>query len=352
MTLDDKVTWLRFAYEKMKVIYPKASSALFRCYTVFKGAKYIKELEAQEAINYKNLKQSKTLPVIYVPVARLPNNNIALLTRADPHYLETETAMPLPLTDLTCDELMDINNAYRVYCTYEYLLRKKGPVYSLLGQEIVKMNTFVDEFINGEYTRLYNHMMSVQLALRVIHKPMTIDFSRFTRFSIQQGNGIRNEYIDMQDRDAVTIPFYNPDPNINLAWVRICVDYKDRGMVELILPDYIAIHLWGEPVQRWHKEYYCPAITETTALQPCYHETSFINLDGCDYPRSLLQRAPEFATLLQIEDQKRQTQEDEMAQLLQKRAKKLEIIKENVQNQMIGLNHIRRIEKTSLLQFF
>ena len=297
VTLESKAKWLLFAYEQVRLVYPQTAWAFFRCYVVFNGAWQIKLMDKTDAEEYERLRATKRLPCVSVPYSRL--KNISTLSRKSLQYIEKKKAFPLPRTTLDA-ELIDIKNAFQLYCTYEHLLRKSGTRLSLLGKRIYQIHEFVEEFMEGNYTRLFYHIVSIHVSWRVSH---SVDVTGFMNVRVLSNDGVTNEYVEMQDKDAVVIPFYNPDQGIRLGWVRLSVQYLNRGRFELILPDFVGIRLFGAPVERWHKDHFCPAIAHAIALQPAYQETSFVHLDGQEIPRSVLENSEEFATVLRLHDQ-------------------------------------------------
>jgi hypothetical protein len=301
LTLTAKVDWLRKAYYLIGKWYPQTASAFFRCYGVFNGAQLVLQSDARDLEKYEKSKAAGTLPTVCVPFSRLSEPGV--YTRKNPVCKDIPIAPPLPRTMMTETQLLSIKNAYALYCSTESVINPKGPMHSLLGEEqITKISEFVDDFLQGETSQFFNHIMSMQIAWRVVNGQPVGELRNVT---LTPTNGVKNEYLEMQDRGAARVPFYRPD-DIAVGWVRACVDYEDWGRYELILPDFVGIKLFGSAVQRWHKEYFCPAITVVMETQPSPTETSFIMIEGTAFPRSVLESAPEFKTLLQLEDRRLQ----------------------------------------------
>ena len=312
LTLASKLEWLRFANDQVRHVYPQTARAFKRIHSIFNAAATIKAMDQERSDEYNRLKALGQLPKVAYQSPCLRKDG--LLTRKNLLNLEADAAAPMPRTNLTEDELMDLKNAFGVYCSFEHLLpRTNGPKHTHLGDQLYKIEAFVEEFMKGQYGRLMCAIASWQIAWRVMHG---VELSGFSRPQLQNHDGMTNEYVEMQDRDAATIPFYNPDHQIRLSWVRLSVDYQRRGF-ELILPDFVALRLFGAPVARWHREQYCPVIAAQIAHEPRYNEQSFVHLDGKEYPRSVVDNAPEFQTVLaQLANRKDQSKSPPEAQLV------------------------------------
>jgi len=305
VTLASKTKWLQFACTKVSEMYPESASAFKRCFIVYNGAKTIKDLDERAQEKYKQLQAANELPIINVKVARLPTTGRGVLTRSNPGCLQLPVGPPLPRTLATEEELLDISNAFDLYYSFEGILKGKNPGFGPHHrEEMPKMYSFVEEFLNGNYSRLYSYMMSMQITLRLT-KGHALDQSLFLNTQIQSDSGIRNEYIDMQGLELNL--FFHPDRDIITSWPRVVTEYKGRGVCELILPDYVAMKMWESPVFVWHRKIFCPAIADLVVLQADWNESEFLHLDGRDYPMSVLHGAPEFAQVLHLH-QRRMTE--------------------------------------------
>jgi len=55
-----------------------------------------------------------------------------------------------------------------LYYSFEGILKGKNPGFGPHHrEEMPKMYSFVEEFLNGNYSRLYSYMMSMQITLRL-----------------------------------------------------------------------------------------------------------------------------------------------------------------------------------------
>ena len=341
LTLTTKTEWIRKACIHMNEKYPESAAAFKRCYTVYNGAKKIKDLDAAEQEEYKQQKATNTIPMIEggVKVARLPDTNVGVLTRVNPIYLELPKGPPQPKTQVTEEDLLDINNAFDLYYSFEYRLRGKNPR-MCHKDEIFKMYQFVDDLLSGNDTSFYNYMMSMQIALRVTNGE-ELPEELLSDPAIQPSSGIRNPYIDMQDRDAVQPLFFHPDRDVNTSWPTVCVGYKDRGRFELILPDYVAMKMWRKEALAWHREVFCPAYTNNTALKPEWNESGFLDLDGRMYPMSVLNKEPEFTQVLQLHNRQQEDRHRQAEDQARENGRKHDNRMQEVQPQKSVLDNIR-----------
>ena len=334
VTLASKIDWLRKAYYTIGKWYPQTASAFFRCYGVFNGAQLVLQSDAQDLAKYEKSKAAGTLPTVCVPFSRLSEPGV--YTRKAPFYKDVPIAPPFPRTTMTETQLLCIKNAYDLYCSNESFVNPKGPMHSLRGEEqITKMSGFVDDFLQGETSQFFNHIMSMQIAWRVVNGQSVGELRNVT---LLKTDGVKNDHLEMQDKSAVRVPFYRPDEeNIRLGWVRVMADFEDWGRYELILPDFVGIKLFGTAVQRWHKESFCPAITAFVAKQPNPGELPSVMLDKDLYPRSLLDSEPEFANFRRLEA--RELAAERAAKLAAERAQ-AEVL-ETVEQQTRELNNVR-----------
>ena len=294
VALRTKIEWLAFAHKQLEA-YPATAWAIKHCHTIFSG---VEQLKAMDAADLEAFTQSPAPPQIAVQMP-CSTNDPSFLSRKKMMWVTVNKDPPIPRTTLTDTQLMDMTKALPLYCNYEDALRppkKRGIKFALEDKSVIHtMAEFVDDIMSGEYTRLLCFIASWQISWRVVHN---IVMTELTVERVEQKNGLHNEFIAMQFRDAVKIPFSNPDLAVPLGWAHLTVALPLRS-IEVILPDFIALRLAGAQVEQWHKDVYCPAIAARIAFQPRYKEQDFICLDGEQYPRSVVDNAPEFATVLE-----------------------------------------------------
>lgn len=152
---------------------------------------------------------------------------------------------------------------------------------------------FVTNFENGNYTSLYNQLMSVQFSIRLIRdlpdapKPHDI-----TIWSVEKG-GSENAYNSMLYNSCDGYASYQKQKNV---WITLTAEYKKTGIFELILIRQVAFRLFGETLRSWHQEVYAPALAKE--MQAAGEiEKLFVYGDICMPMR--LMTEPEYSPLLQ-----------------------------------------------------
>jgi hypothetical protein len=219
---------------------------------------------------------------------------------------------PVPNITYTAEELLDAKNAWAVYSSYENKVAPYRRSYTMLADQIPKMARFVETFMDGNFGTLFSHMLSVQLSRRLLNglkdPPTSQDFSD-VHFPSSQ-DGLWNEYSQMQGQ--VSLPFYQPDRSVNISWVKVCANYKDKGKYELILPDHVAMRVFGKPVFTWHLTQHAPAVVKYNMQHRAYNTDE--KHDGFvdnQVIQAHVYQSPEFAPVRALQLQEKKIQEQE-----------------------------------------
>jgi len=297
LNLGTYARWLAEARNIIRAVYPTAAKAFQFYADVYGDTAAIKKREFQQLREYKTRIKNGNLKPITREVAILSDGPImTLASKTTQEYLPSA---PIPITELSEEALMDFDNAFRLHWSLT-----EDPMYIPWVKCLPHIKAFVSEILSGSFSRLYNHILSVQIALRVLNDlPDTVSPDDFHGTSILPGDGLRNPYADMQTGEMVIFPFSHPDWSIRDNWIRVCTTFKDKGKYELILPGAVAMYLFGECAYSWHETKFCPAVVKLHLTQTDPGEES-VYIDGRDVPMTVYQ-SDEFATVRALQERRR-----------------------------------------------
>ena len=310
MTVSNKATWIQTTAKEMEPLYPTAAYAFRVIGNVFEGAEKVKAEDIHNQSIYEKHKQNGTLPMREFSVPTLSKNPAIMSLKR--RVVKVPCGPPVPNITYTSEELLEAKNAWEVYSSYETKIASFRRSYTALADQIPQMAEFVENFMDGNFDTLFNHMMSVQLSRRVLNglkdPPTPQDFSDVHFPSWQ--DGLWNEYSQMQGQ--VSLPFDHPDLSVNISWVKVCANYKDKGKYELILPDHVAMRVFGKPVFAWHLTQHAPAVVKYNMQ---HRDTRWEEKhDGCVNNQMILAhvyQSPEFAPVRALQLQEKKIQEQE-----------------------------------------
>jgi len=165
--------------------------------------------------------------------------------------------------------------------------------------------TFLEDLERGEYTNLYNQLLSVQISIRVLRgdefNPKDFDI----RY-IEHGP-VENRYNSMLYDSCGGYASFQPDYTV---WTRVSLVFMEEETVELILLRQVALYLLGEPFKKWHTRSLAPQLVELSKKQVNMEEM-FI-YDDISVPVRLMYER-EFRPLLdtKLERDRKKQQENE-----------------------------------------
>jgi hypothetical protein len=164
--------------------------------------------------------------------------------------------------------------------------------------------TFLQHFEYGEYTALYNQLMSVQISMRLI-LGQVIDKQDFYIRYIEHGPA-ENQYNSMLYDSCNGYSKFQADYTV---WLRASVVYQGMETFDLILLRQIALNLLGDPVKKWHATSLAPTLVDLSTKQ-IETEEMFMHED-INIPARLMHEK-EFRSLLSVkEDRDRKKLEED-----------------------------------------
>jgi hypothetical protein len=295
-TLLNKTRWLQQCYKKAWAFYPiDIANAFYFWKTVYECVLSL------QSIN----KSSKSKIWINAPVYQQLKSGKMM------RELQTQCYSVSPADPWNClcspDQLLiDPMAAYDMVDMWVPSLRIAGN-----RAQASRILEFILDFERGEYSTLYNQLVSLQMSIRVLHD-FPIHFSDFEIQYIEHGPA-ENEYTSMLYDSC---EFYTRCQSQRKTWVRMNVCYKDNEQLELILLRQIALHVFKSPVQRWHSESLCPRMLELSKQQ--LNTEDMFRHEGICLPMRLLQEK-EFSPLLkkkENDDRKYELKQEEFEEKL------------------------------------